>query len=233
MSESVELESIRPMLALRVGIVGKRELETEGEDLLTPSVKEIVNSIRAYLSEVRREDWGYSTEKPCLYFNNSLAEGADQLAALAILAGYENTTEIEEQLFVPLPFNEATYLGNFTIDAEQAIPAFQNIIEQYGSNARLIVLDGAHDNDLRAAQSYRAVASLLLDNSDLLIAICDMKDEERTGGSVETVRRALRQNTPVIIINPSNGEFRLVVEIGGLNKVEESGNQLKEEIQAK
>ena len=186
----MELESIRPKLALRVGIVGKRELDPERKKLLTAPVTEIVNSIRAFLSEVRREDWGYTAEKPCLYFNNSLAEGADQLAALAILAGHENTTEIEEQLFVPLPFNEDDYLGNFTIDAEHAKPAYRNIIEQYGLNAHRIVLNGAHDNDLRAARSYRAVASLLLDNSDLLIAICDMKDEERTGGSVETVRRA-------------------------------------------
>ena len=73
-------------------------------------------------------------------------------------------------------------------------------------------LDGG-SNDI----SYQAAARLLLDQSDIVVAVWDGKPERGRGGTGETVREAMAREIPVVIITPASPEAVRVLYEGALD----------------
>ncbi len=212
MTSLIEHSRVRPTLALRVGFIGHRDVSAD-QQAVTRQISTLLHTIGQHLISMPRTEYGYNEQMPVLSFVNSLAEGADQLAARAVITFVEesNDAQLACQLFVPLPFDEESYLGHFEVDADNARRCFRELTRHPQLPVHQVVLDGAHADPKQRSQSYREAADLLLDNSDLLIAVCDKTRPEKPGGSIETVHKALLRNIPIIVVNPSSGAAYLQI----------------------
>jgi len=196
----------RPVLSLRVGVVGHRNLKAlKGfKDANIAPLKESIKKILASISKELKSDpsrRGYQ-ERPVQYFMiNSLAEGSDQLVAQVSL-----DASLNYQLRCTIPFPEKVYLDNFSINKDKSIRAFQELTTCKQFSCRKIVLDLPHQSQQERAEGYQTAARLLLENSDLLIAISDSTKGVQIGGTNETVVYAVKMRMPVIIINPCKPE---------------------------
>ncbi len=116
---------------------------------------------------------------------SALAEGADQwVAAEAERLGYE--------LQVVLPFERKEYGKDFDS---------RGLIEHCRLRdlaTAVFELDGCRT---RAEASYLAAGRVVLNQTDLLIALWDGKDSQGTGGTGEIVHEALRRGIPTLWVN--------------------------------
>lgn len=123
---------------------------------------------------------------PGLRLISALAEGADQwVASKAKALGYE--------LQVVLPFEQTEYEKDFTDS---------NVLAEHrrlrGFATAVFELDGCRT---RAGESYLAAGRVLLNQTDLLIALWDGKDAQGTGGTAQIVREALHRGIPTLWVN--------------------------------
>lgn len=186
----------RPGIAIRVGFVGHRDLGSCDTVVLQGTIRTILNRINQQLKQ-NNSFWGYSKKLPVCYMINSLAEGADQLAA-----DVSQQLDSQYHLCVPIPFEQEIYTGYFEYQRDQSRETFSRLA---GSNtAAVINLNCPHESKQQRGQAYRATADLLLENTDILLAVCDLKRPKEQGGTVETVSRAEQVNIPVILIDPKS-----------------------------
>lgn len=125
---------------------------------------------------------------------SSLAEGADRMAA-------EKALEQGWQLQCPLPFERGVYSQDF-IDA-----ASRAEFERLASAAYSVFeLDGKRGsaNGFGSERAYESAGLMMLEASDLIIAVWDGKVAEGIGGTAVVVERALRDEVPVLLINPTD-----------------------------
>lgn len=123
---------------------------------------------------------------PGLRLISSLAEGADQwVASKAKALGYE--------LQVVLPFERAEYEKDFT---DSSVLTEHRRLR--GSATAVFELDGCR---ARSGESYLAAGRVLLNQTDLLIALWDGKDSQGTGGTGQIVREALQRGIPTLWVN--------------------------------
>jgi hypothetical protein len=198
----------RTPLALRVGVVGHRpdskKRSTPDAASLRATCRTLLSHIQAGFSEVwvaHREDFCDTPPRddgkpPGLRVVSSLAEGADQwLASESEQLGYE--------IQAVLPFERSEYRKDFTDDA--VLNEYQRLLELATA---VFELDGCR---ARAGDSYLAAARVLLNQTDLLIAIWDGKDAQGTGGTGQVVREALQRHVPTVWINwEAPAEWRLM-----------------------
>ncbi len=110
---------------------------------------------------------------------SALAEGADRFAAHAALAR-------DWRLVAPLPFRVARYLKDFETPASKA--EFRAL------------LDAATGYEPAGRGSYLAVGEMILDRSDILIALWNGAPPRGPGGTADVAARALQMGKPVIWI---------------------------------
>ncbi len=206
----------KPPRAIRVGFVGHRDISQYDQVALKDQVANILEIINAQL-DLAKNHCGYSDEPAICYMINSLAEGADQLAARVAIGTDHSIDHISTdhrfsyRLRVPIPFPPEIYTGFFAYDPQQARKFFNEQTSGDTSENSLIVLDCLYDTPDQRAQGYSAIARILLDNSDLLIAICENDRQVKRGGTVETVKIAIDAGMPVAIIDPADPSgFQLV-----------------------
>lgn len=185
----------RPGLAIRVGFVGHRDLEAYDADALGMLIHTILGDIRRQL-DTEYQTWGYADTKPVCYLINSLAEGADQLGAKI-----SQKPELRFQLRVPVPFSPEKYTAYFQYQADESRAGFNSLVSE--DNAKVINLECSHESTEQRRLAYRAAADVLLENSDILIAVCDPARSIEAGGTIETVRLAEKSNIPVVLIDPN------------------------------
>ena len=188
---------------LRVGLIGHRSGHLPNDlSGLSEKIREVLSAIK-----VSAETAQGSAEIPvidrtavqltCL---SSLADGADQIcAAEALRQGY--------LLECPLPFSAEEYRNDFTCDAARHL--FDESLAQASS---VFELDG---DRARREPAYDAAARVLLNRSDILIAIWDGEAARGQGGTAGSVQLALDEGIPVIHITAEASPTARVLWTGG------------------
>lgn len=188
----------KPPLVLRVGVVGHRP---DAKKRPMPDVKaldEICSKLLTHIqdtfagvaeahSDLFAESLSEQDGKPAgLRLISSLAEGADQwVASRAKTMGYE--------LQVVLPFARAEYEKDFK---DSKVLAEHRRLRGFAT--AVFELDGSR---ARAGESYLAAGRVLLNQTDLLIALWDGKESQGTGGTGQIVHEALHRGIPALWVN--------------------------------
>jgi hypothetical protein len=187
----------KPHFALSVGIIGHRpnRIPEDVRPRIAREVAEILAAIRAEaIAAQTRHAHCFATSPPRLAVVTALAEGADRMAIEAALAdGFELET--------PLPFPAHEYENDF--ESRSAKEAFRSFL---GRSRAILELEG---NRGQAGKSYAAAGLVVLDNSDILIAIWDGGAADGRGGTVELIAEAARRGMPVIRVDVTASPPRL------------------------
>ncbi len=182
-----------PRLHLTVGITGHRppRLPDARLEALQVSVGLVLARISETLSAVQRtHSQVLSTQPPCLRLMTALAEGADTLAAHAAL-------QRNWQMDACLPFPAEDYATDFAEGPARA--CFEHLLTQATS---VMSLHGTRD---APSAAYEAVGRVVLDQSDILLALWDGDPARGRGGTAQVVAEAVARHIPVIHIDVSNG----------------------------
>lgn len=222
----------RPVPAIRLSVVGHRDLEGVDRSVLRATVTRFLGQLRGAVDESlaklgKEADPDPYTRKPPLFFLvDPLAEGADQLVA---------ETAVEDsygyRLRCPIPFTASEYKSFFTHDAEHSVSTFDRLVGDPNNEAVLIEL-ACRPSEAERGAGYAAAADVLLDNSDLLLALYDPSRVGSTGGTAETLAKAMRSGLPVIGVDlrsPENLEA-LRAGAGGQMRTKPLTPQLLNEI---
>lgn len=128
----------------------------------------------------------------------ALAEGADLLFAQAAL-------DLNYSLSAALPFHREIYRDDFA--SPEAKSAYDRLL---GQAISVYELDGVYGDEL----AYRTVGRLLIEQSDIMLAIWDGRPERGPGGTGEVIREARNAGVPVIAISP-NAPYAVSVFVAG------------------
>ena len=180
---------LRPDLCLAVGVTGHRLARLQNVDLQT-----LRATIAALLSRVRQSADAVATQHamhfastvPKMRLVTALANGADTIAADAALsAGW--------QLDACLPFERNEYANDFADGTDR-----ENYQQLLTRTTSIFALNGKRDE---ADAAYEAVGRVVLDQSDILIAIWDGDAGRGRGGTARVVAEAIGRHMPVIHID--------------------------------
>ena len=186
----------------RIGVVGHRPNrlpeDTARLNLLRTTLGNILEYAKASVGEVAATPGStlYNDEPPVLRAVSPLAEGSDRIfAELALALDYE--------LCSPLPFSQGEFEKDFVPpDAleTESLTHFRALLNEARDSHHLTLfeLDGARDH---ATDAYAAAGRVVLNQSDLLVAVWDGGDAAGPGGTVHTIYEALRFHLPVIWID--------------------------------
>lgn len=120
---------------------------------------------------------------------SALAEGADRFAAHAALA--RNWT-----LVSPLPFREARYLEDFETEASKA--EFKALLRK----ASVLEPEGA--------EGYLRVGEMIMERSEILLALWNGAEPKGPGGTGDVAARALMRGMPVLWLPVEASPVRLI-----------------------
>jgi hypothetical protein len=192
----------RAHLAFRVGVVGHRPDRLPKD---AASLEALRQMLRCVLEDTRSAVTGflerddaklYSSEPFVLRAVSPLAEGADQIfGELAVALGFE--------LLCPMPFYQEEFEKDFappTAMSADALQKFRGILARARSGSGLTVfeLDGDRSN---VAVAYGTAGRVVMSQSDLLVVVWDGEPAKGGGGTIETLREAVRYNVPVLWID--------------------------------
>src|SRR5579871_4681047 len=198
--------------AFRVGVVGHR-LDRLPDD--EKKLETLRQSLHAILAEIRNamlatecEPFAHlhTQDAPILRAVSPLAEGTDRIFAEEALAlGYE--------LCCPMPFYqeefEKDFCGQDSLEAN-SVERFRAILDNARKGAGLAIFELDGDR-AHAPQAYGAAGRIVLNQSDLLIAVWDGEEGRGAGGTVDTLHEALRFNVPLICIDAKEpDQYRLL-----------------------
>jgi len=141
----------------------------------------------------------FSDEQPQMIVLTSLAKGGDQIGAATALEAADAQHAIEVALEVVTPFAEENYPGlpgatrkEFT---DEEADEFRRLEKR---SRQTICLAGTYGNDDERLRAYQDARDVLLQNSDVLIAVYDPTQPVKPAGTRETVKLALAAGSPVI-----------------------------------
>jgi hypothetical protein len=193
----------RASLAFRVGVVGHRpnRLPKDKESLET-----LRDMLRIILEEIKMEVSNYADSSPIggpyspgpfiLRAVSPLAEGADRLFANeAIDLGYE--------LLCPMPFSQDEFERDFLPPAALETDSrehFRSLLSRarQGAGVTTFELDGDRS---AATDAYSLCGRIVLNQSDLLIAVWDGRKPAGDGSTVDTALEAIGFQVPVLWID--------------------------------
>lgn len=182
-----------PRLHLAVGITGHRppRIALDRLDALQTSMGPLLARIAETLAGVQRTHAQVlCSQSPCLRLVTALAEGADTLAAQAALQrGW--------QMDACLPFPAADYASDFA--EGPARERFEHLLAQATS---VMSLPGTRS---AASAAYEAVGRVVLDQSDIIVALWDGDPARGRGGTAQVVAEAVARHIPVIHVDTSEG----------------------------
>lgn len=152
-----------------------------------------------------------SSAVPRLRLITGLAEGADQLAAIA-LGERAKTEAINRELAAVLPCSADAYRAS---REAWHLADFEALISRC---AYVLELDGICEkpnpettlSKTRRERAYRAQGAFLLRHCDVLLAMADLSEPGRAGGTLDTVTRALAFQLPVVLIDTKTGNPHLL-----------------------
>jgi len=189
----LEPSVLAPRLHLAVGITGHRppRLPVARLEALQVSVGLLLVRISEALSAVQQtHSHVLSAQSPCLRMVTALAEGADTLGAQAALQrGW--------QMDACLPFPADEYAQDFAQGPARS--CFDHLLAQATS---VMSLPGTRN---AATSAYEAVGRVVLDQSDILVALWDGDPARGRGGTAQVVAEAVARHIPVIHIDVAEG----------------------------
>ncbi|MFU2207832.1 hypothetical protein [Solidesulfovibrio sp. C21] len=174
---------------LHVGVTGHRELAAAAIPAITRAATDILDAIRLSVAAhyAHAPKGLFSTCPPILRCLSPLAEGADRIMARqALELGYE--------LQAPLPFPRQEYEKDFKEDASK-----QEFRELLKKTTAVLELDGT-----RAAEddAYLAAGRIVLEQSDLIIAVWNGAEAKGRGGTGQIAAEAQSRGIPMFVVNP-------------------------------
>ncbi len=207
---------MRPNLTLRLGFAGNITLPEDASGYRT-TLDAVLSVTAQHLATIAGGTVGkgagtfhvadyYEKNSTRIRLVTGLAEGGDTEAyeALTRLAA----PQVAKELAAVLGCDVLNYHDSRS-SAHQA-----SFRQQLGECAYVQVLDGAYvagdAGKAQRARLYRAQADVLLRHSDILLALADPEADGKAGGTVETVRKALIFELPVVFIHVKTGEIALI-----------------------
>jgi hypothetical protein len=176
-----------PDLTLRIGVTGHRPNKLNSNQLaqLSGVVRRLVADLRSIVDEFSRLAAVSSAGSARLEVVSALAEGADRMVAkLALDQGAD--------LVALLPFAREDYVLDFS--GSRSRTDFHHLLE----NANEIVeLDGRRDTEVSKKSAYACVGALVVERSDMLIALWDGESASGTGGTAQVIELAKHSGRPV------------------------------------
>jgi hypothetical protein len=184
-----------------VGVVGHRPDRLQNADFqqLGDLIHQILNTIAVEVDKVASSPQRsklYANEAPILRAITPLAEGTDRIFGdRALQLGYA--------LCCPMPFPQDEYELDFkkpTALEENSLDRFRDLLKRAKETHGLTIfqLDGARTHD---AEAYGAAGRIVLNQSDLLVVVWDGGKPAGGGGTVETLKEAIRYRVPVLWIS--------------------------------
>jgi hypothetical protein len=206
--------SPRPPFALTLGVTGHRphrdpepgdaasQTPPLHEDKVQAGIDGVLATLMAAVEELSgaAKQW-FDPAPPVVALVSSLAEGSDRIAAKAALAH-------GMPLDVVLPCARAIYEQSFAADASRA--EFAALLDKARA---CLTLPMTAPPDL--ARAYESAGLTMLAQADILLAVWDGEPAKGRGGTGEIVDEAARQGTPIVALNPVDGEARLLWSGGG------------------
>jgi hypothetical protein len=193
-------------LAFRVGIVGHRPDRLPRDaatlDALRQTLSLALEAVQAEVTRFAGTDEArrlYSGHAAVLRAVSPLAEGSDRMfAEAAIDLGYE--------LLCPMPFVQAEFENDFLPQKAletDSLARFRGLLERARTRRMQNPLSVFELDGDRAAEAkaYGAAGRVVLNQSDLIIAVWDGGKAAGGGGTVETLRRAVHFHVPVLWIH--------------------------------
>lgn len=173
---------------LHIGAIGHRRLPRSDPAALEAASERLIGQIKRCAETV----WSPDVRIRCV---NNLAEGADTLLGEAALAS-------GVMLLCPLPFPRDIYASEFAL--AEARTAFAALLERAET---VVELDGSPGDPA----AYLQAARVLLELSDLIVAIWNGEPERGVGGTGQIVREARQAGRPVLVIadDPPHGATML------------------------
>ena len=215
------VESVRPQLALRIGMTGHRwrepqhavdeRLDPARADAVKASVRAVLTRIRtAALAVQRAHPTLFADQPPGLALVSALAEGADELAASVALE-----PDVGFALDIVAPYDLATF-------AERCAPGTPTRQLWDAARARL-VLDGQPlaDEPERGTPRARHEATLvetnrrLVWNCDVIIAVWDGHEARGEAGTAQVIARARGEGLPVIHVHAVHPDRVTLLDAAG------------------
>lgn len=167
----------------RVGVTGHRTISGEGAN--AAAVGDGVRMVLAYLWQTVADSAPVGSV-PALVVVSPLAEGADRLIAReAVASGFP--------LHCPLPFPCDEYESDFTSEASRR--EFRDLLARA---AVVRELPGVRGTARGEGEAYAAVGRVVVDESDVLLALWDGAAARGDGGTAHVVEDALARAVPVV-----------------------------------
>ena len=191
----------RPLFAFRVGITGHRDLDDPEISRYLPSRLYVrLQEIQRFAQQAARASQGFyhDEEDAILWAISPLAKGADRIFAKAALSlGYK--------LECPLPFDREEYRKDFRKESTRELSdllekEFNDLLERADG---VFELDGSREHEPAA---YETLGHVVLDQSDILLAIWDGTPAKGAGGTREVIGEARRRGIPVVCLHPDSGQ---------------------------
>lgn len=156
----------------------------------------------------------FSDEQPQMIVLTSLARGGDQIGAATACEAAKAQQAVEVALEVVMPFAEDAYPGLPGATRKEFTDEEANEFRRLEEKARQTIClagtyDGNEDNEKRA---YVDARDMLLQNSDILIAIYDPGPKGSVAGTRDTVNRALDSGSPVISVLVTESDARIAID---------------------
>lgn len=196
---SKPVDSPDPLLS--VGITGHRSIATE--PIISKAVEAAITKVFRALESGSTLSEGGQTSSSSTRFRlkiiSMLAEGAD-------LVGMQAGLDCGAELVGVLPFDEQSYRDAFAGAPSRV--AFDKVWSKLSS---IVVLGGAVGDDA----SYEQANSVILDRSDVVIAVWDGDPARGPGGTGDVVHDALQRGLPVIVISPQAETSPKLLRVAG------------------
>ena len=193
---------LRPRLSLAVGVVGHRppRLAAQEMEAVAARIGAVLRKIEGAAHAMNDEHAAsFASCHPEFRLISALAEGADQLAAdAALAAGWA--------LDVALPFPREVYEADFPDPS-----ARRRHLEQLSAARCVFELSGERSHEQTA---YEAVGRLVLEQSDILLAIWDGDPARGRGGTAQIVEEAVARGLPVVHIDNRTGAAPVLLWAG-------------------
>lgn len=180
---------LRPPLALTIGVIGHRpnRIPEAARPKIDADIAAVLAAVKAATEAARAahaEVFAAEPARPVLL--SALAEGADRYAALAAL-------DAGMALSVALPFPVEEYAKDFAEPASR--DEYARLID---AADRVMILPGRRDSTSRA---YDGVGIVILENSDLILAVWDGGASAGKGGTTDLLERAAAMGMPIVHID--------------------------------
>jgi hypothetical protein len=229
-----------PQPALRIGVTGHRHLGAGLLERLRPRVRQTLQSVKVALEGVASSPVaGYKGPPVLLRAVSPLAEGADRLFA-------EEALSLGYALDCPLPFDTDEYFKTFeggevgvnaakrdpptdelkaALDQAiaESIQCFKDLFEKRES---AFVMDGLN---APGGSAYDAVGRVVLDQSDILLAIWNGQPAAGEGGTANILKLARSRHIPVLCLRTDSEPDTLLLH-GDSNDGAILGSKLIEDV---